>query len=110
MLIKFILFLPSFWVIASGLDLRLSERKDSTQCQSVDNSYGPDVQHATFKSPGFPIHYCNNLRSNYEIEPKVNQGVSLSIEFFDTESLHDFVEIHQIFLFNGTYNFAKQHV
>uniref|UniRef100_A0AC34FCJ2 CUB domain-containing protein n=1 Tax=Panagrolaimus sp. ES5 TaxID=591445 RepID=A0AC34FCJ2_9BILA len=103
------LMLLALALILSFLGNILAE-KDSTQCQSVSVSYGPDVAHGTFKSPGFPLHYCNNLKSDYEIEPKSEHGVSLSIEFFDTEPLHDFVEIHQMFIYNGTMSFAKQHV
>uniref|UniRef100_A0A7E4VLR8 CUB domain-containing protein n=1 Tax=Panagrellus redivivus TaxID=6233 RepID=A0A7E4VLR8_PANRE len=92
-------------LLLNGLSALAFER-----CRDISVGYGPDVPSGIFKSPGFPTSYCSNLKCVYEIEPKAGFAVSLSIEFFDTEYLHDFVEIYQTFYYKDKQYSAKQHV
>uniref|UniRef100_A0A1I7YZ69 CUB domain-containing protein n=1 Tax=Steinernema glaseri TaxID=37863 RepID=A0A1I7YZ69_9BILA len=73
-----------------------------------DDSASADLRRGEFKSPGFPRSYCDDLRCTYEIEPKLNSGVAINIDHFATEMLHDYVEVSQLVVVNGTRHAIRQ--
>ncbi|VDN00864.1 unnamed protein product [Thelazia callipaeda] len=74
-----------------------ANRTNSCECQSVN--FGIDISKGELKSPGYPIKYCSNLNCKYEIDAILNESVHLVIDSFETEQQHDYLEIHQTFIF-----------
>uniref|UniRef100_A0A0N4ZR86 CUB domain-containing protein n=1 Tax=Parastrongyloides trichosuri TaxID=131310 RepID=A0A0N4ZR86_PARTI len=80
------------------------------ECQCAPIEFTADVSHEIFKSNGFPKHYCNNQKCSFEIEAKENSVVVLNIEHFDIEPTHDFVEVYQTQIYNGSRIKVKGHI
>uniref|UniRef100_A0A0R3RZ52 CUB domain-containing protein n=1 Tax=Elaeophora elaphi TaxID=1147741 RepID=A0A0R3RZ52_9BILA len=86
-------------------------RLDECKCRSAN--FGIDVTAGELKSPGYPTKYCNFLNCKYETAKKrkidaiPDQSIHLSIVSFETELRHDFLEIHQTFIFANTQYSAR---
>ncbi|KAK0394434.1 hypothetical protein QR680_000733 [Steinernema hermaphroditum] len=77
---------------------------------SRSESFSADLRRGEFKSPGFPRSYCDGLRCIYEIEPKPDSAVSVNVEHFATEEVHDYVEISQLVIVNGSRKAIRQEI
>ncbi|OZC05293.1 hypothetical protein X798_07729 [Onchocerca flexuosa] len=82
-----------------------TNRLDGCKCRSAN--FGIDVAAGELKSPGYPASYCNNLNCKYEIDAVPGQSIHLSVVSFETELRHDFLEIHQTFIFANTQYSAR---
>uniref|UniRef100_A0A915Q2I6 CUB domain-containing protein n=1 Tax=Setaria digitata TaxID=48799 RepID=A0A915Q2I6_9BILA len=82
-----------------------ANRLDVCRCRSV--TFGIDITAGELKSPGYPASYCNNLNCKYEIDAVWGQSIHLSIVSFETEPRHDFLEIHQTFVYANTQYSAR---
>lgn len=105
-LIPLLLLFPSPLSSAS-LQFRWSAVSRTIQQRPVDcecnpTSFAGDLTGGVFKSPQFPRSYCNDLDCVYEIEPRGGEAIVLSVEHFETEEMHDYVEIYQMVFGNGS--------
>ncbi|TKR80866.1 hypothetical protein L596_014856 [Steinernema carpocapsae] len=84
------------------IPLLISPSQGRRGCSCNDESFSVDLNGGEFKSPGFPQGYCDDLNCVFVIEPKPKEAVAANIEHFATELLHDYLEVSQIVVINGT--------
>uniref|UniRef100_A0A914L720 CUB domain-containing protein n=1 Tax=Meloidogyne incognita TaxID=6306 RepID=A0A914L720_MELIC len=71
----------------------ISENNNDCSCPT-EEIFVSNLKEGAFKSPGFPDKYCGFLDCKWYIQPEENTFVQAELVSFETEKIHDTLDVY----------------